>query len=130
MAYSYAQILESQYESIDSEQSQAVADLEAARLAEDAWRTTNAANRILELDKTREALDRRAQGFVASQQAAQQGGNRFGLSETERSVAHNSFTAYDMTKEQKEELYARNRQKYQHMKATGQYSVDQGRVFK
>ena len=69
MAYSYQQILESQYSRLEVEHAEAAAELEAARRVEDAYRTTSAADKILELDKYRDALDRRAQSFIAGQQA-------------------------------------------------------------
>jgi hypothetical protein len=118
MAYSYQQILEAQYRRIADEYAETVADLEAGRVNEDAYRVTSAADRILELDKSREALDRRAQTFVAGQQQSQ--GNQFGLSKDEQDVAKISGIS--------DEQYVRNKQRYRAMKAEGYW--DQGRVFK
>jgi len=125
MAYTYEQILRSQYENIATEQAQQLAELEAGRLAEDAYRTTAAADRILELDKSREALDRRAQGYVASQQAQPQG-NAYGLSNDEIEVAKNSHSAG--TADERIEEYAKNKALYRHKRATGEYRDDQGTV--
>jgi hypothetical protein len=47
------------------------------------------------------------------------------LTAAEREIAHNSFGDPNMSNEQKELLYLRNRQKYQKMRADGSYS-DQG----
>ena len=119
MAYSYEQILQSQYQRIAEEQAASVAELEAGRLSEDAYRTTSAADRILELDKSREALDRRANEYVRSQQAQPQG-NPHNLSQDEMDIAKGSH----LTPEQ----YSQNKRKYQAMKSQGYW--DQGRVFK
>lgn len=78
MAYSYEDIIRSQYEAKAAEKAQALADLEAARLNENAIDTMAAADRIVEIDKSVGALDRIAQTYVAQQQ--QPPGNRFGLS--------------------------------------------------
>jgi len=118
MAFSYEQILHAQYEGLNEEEAQAIYDLEAGRHAEDAHRTTKAAHRILEIDKAREALERRASGYAASQQQAQS--NRFGLSRDELDVAKASGIS--------DEQYAVNKNRMQQMKAAGYW--DQGRVFK
>lgn len=128
MAYSYQAILESQYQSIAEEQAQAAAELEAGRIAEDAYRTKAAADRILDLDKSREMLDRRARGFVQSQQAQPQG-NKYGLNNDEVQVARTlSAGSTTMTNDDRERIYAENRAKYRHQRATGEYRDDQGRV--
>ena len=60
-----------------------------------------------------------------SMQVPQQS-NRFGLSETEREVAEASFPDRPdlprMTADQKHAAYAANRDRYQQMRASGQYS--------
>jgi hypothetical protein len=124
MAYSYEDIIRSQYEAKAAEKAQALADLEAARLNENAVDTMAAADRIVEIDKSVGALDRIANQYVASQQQPQ--GNRFGLSPTEVEIAHNSFSG--ASKEEKERSYAMNRDRLRHMRATGQYRDDQGTV--
>ncbi len=53
--------------------------------------------------------------------------NRFGLNKDEIEVA-NSHPDSSMTPDQKQELYARNRERYRHMRATGEYRDDQGTV--
>jgi hypothetical protein len=119
MAYSYQQILEAQYARIADDHAQAAAELESGRVSEDAYRVTSAADRILELDQQRAALDARAHGFITSQQVQQQG-NQFGLSRDEQDIAKVSGIS--------DETYARNKQKMRAMKAEGYW--DQGRVFK
>jgi hypothetical protein len=127
VAYSYQQILESQYARIAEEQAGAVAELEAGRLSEDAYRTTSAADRILELDKSREALDRRADQYVASQQQQPQG-NAHGLSATEVEIARGiSSGDSSLTNADREKIYAANKNKLRHLRATGEYRDDQGR---
>ena len=47
--------------------------------------------------------------------------NRITLTPEERAIARTSFTATDMTDEQKERLYAMNKQKLNKMRANGEY---------
>jgi hypothetical protein len=54
--------------------------------------------------------------------------NHYGLTASEVDVARNSFSAKDMTDDQKQRLYVHNKSKYRNMVATGQYSNDQGAV--
>jgi hypothetical protein len=125
MAYSYEDILKSQYEQKAADRAQALADLEAARIKEDAFDTMNAADRIVEIDKSVSALDRIANQYVQQSQA-QPRGNKWNLSNEEMEVAkasHSSGTA-----EERIEDYARNKQRYQHARATGAYRDDQGSV--
>lgn len=125
MAYSYEQILRSQYERLADEQAQAVAELEAGRVSEDSYRTTSAADRILELDKTRDALDRRAQNFVAGQQQPQ--GNQFGLNRDEIDIANGIASAdASLTDTERQRAYATNKHRLRQMRASGQYRDDQG----
>jgi hypothetical protein len=125
MAYSYEDIIRSQYEAKAAEKAQALADLEAARINENAVDTMAAADRIVEIDKSVGALDRIANQYVASQQAQPQG-NRFGLSPTEVEIAHNAFSG--VSKEEKERSYAENRDRLRRMRASGEYRDDQGSV--
>ena len=125
MAYSYQQILQSQYEAKAGERALALADLEAARINEDPSGTMDAANRILEVDKSVTALDRIAQTYIAGQQQQPQG-NRWNLSAEEVEVAKASHSAG--TAEERIEEYARNKQRYRHMRQTGEYRDDQGSV--
>ena len=124
MAYSYEQILQSQYEAKAADRALALADLEAARINEDAVNTMAAADRIVEIDKSVGALDRIAQTYVSQQQQPQ--GNKFGLSPTEVEVAHNSHSGG--SKEERERDYAQNRDRLRRMRASGEYSDSQGSV--
>jgi hypothetical protein len=124
VAYTYQQILQSQYETKAAERAQALADLEASRLAEDPSGTMDAANRIVDIDKSVTALDRIANQYVASQQQPQ--GNKYGLSPTEVEVAHNSHSGG--SKEDREKSYAENRDRLRRMRSTGEYRDDQGSV--
>jgi hypothetical protein len=125
MAYSYEDIIRSQYEAKAAERAQALADLEAARLNENPTDTMAAADRIVEIDKSVGALDRIANQFVASQQAQPQG-NRWNLSNEEVEVAKASHSAG--TPDERIEEYARNKQRYRQMRQSGAYRDDQGTV--
>jgi hypothetical protein len=128
MAYSYQQILEAQYLRITDEQAQAAAELEAGRVSEDAYRVTDAANRILQLDKDREALDRRAQGFIASQQAQPQT-SKYGLSQDEVEIARGiAGNDRGLSGDDRERIFAENKLKLARARADGSYRDDQGRV--
>jgi hypothetical protein len=126
MAYEYDQIIQAQAARLQAARAQATADLEAARHAEDPERVNQAADDILRLDADMDRLGNIASRFYSQQQARPQE-SKFGLSNDEIDVAR-SHPDPHMTNEQKEELYARNRQRYQHMRATGQYRDDQGYV--
>jgi lipase chaperone LimK len=125
MPYSYDEILSAQNDRINAEQAAATAELESARLNNDAYSVNAAANRILELDVQRNALAARANQYVARQQ--QSHGNRYGLSQDERDVARGSF-GDSMTTEEKERLYAANKQRYEAARMTGAYRDDNGTV--
>ena len=125
MAYSYEDILKSQYEAKAADRAQALADLEAARIKEDAFDTMNAADRILEIDKSVGALDRIAHQYVQQSQA-QPRGNKWNLSTEEIEVAKGSHSGG--TVEERIEEYARNKQRYRQARADGSYRDDQGSV--
>jgi len=124
MAYSYEDILKSQYEQKAADRALALADLEAARLSEDPNGTMDAANRILEVDKSVTALNTIANQYVRQQQQPQ--GNRWNLSSEEMDVAKASHSAG--TEEERIEEYARNKQRYRQARADGSYRDDQGSV--
>jgi hypothetical protein len=126
MAFHYDEILRSQAENLQAQQQLAAAELEAARIVDDAEGVHAAADRILHLDLMRNALGVRAQNYVNAQ-ITQSQGNRYGLSQDELDVAHGSFGT-SMSKDEKERLYAENKARYQHMRATGVYRDDQGSV--
>lgn len=127
MAFDYAAIMQAQDDRISADQMRATAEFEAARLGEDPEAVMAASQRILELDAQRAALMQRAQQFMASQQNARsEPSNKWGLTDEEVEVAKASHSAG--TTEQRIEEYARNKQRYQSMRASGQYRDDQGTV--
>lgn len=85
-----------------------------------------AAERILNLDLQRQALAARAQSYMTAQTVRQMDGNKYGLSQDELDVANSSFS--DLPPEERQRIYAENRARYQHLRATGQYRDDQGSV--
>lgn len=127
MAFEHRQIIEAQYQHLANERAAAVAEYENGRISEDSYATMSAAERILEADQKRAALDRIAQTFVASQQRQPQG-NKHGLSDEEIEVAKN-WTCGG-TADQRIDEYARNKQRYQQLRANGRYRDDQGKVTK
>jgi hypothetical protein len=128
MPYSYDDIMKYQAERLTAQRAAAVADLESARYREDAYAVSDAADTILKLDGDLERLGRIANQHY-SQQQAQQPRNRYGLSDAEVEVAR-GIAGSDprLTNEQREEIYAREKQKLGYMRRTGQYRDDQGQV--
>jgi hypothetical protein len=125
MAFSHRDVIVAQSENLEADRIKAVARYEHARVSEDNHETMAAADWIVEIDAKRAALDRIANQFVAAQQA-QPRQNAYGLSDTEVEIARNSHSGG--TAEQRLEQYARNKQRLQHMRATGEYRDDQGTV--
>lgn len=52
--------------------------------------------------------------------------NRYGLSETEQAIARSGFQGEDISDDQRDEIYAVNKQKYHHNKARGIHDQSQG----
>jgi hypothetical protein len=125
MPYDYSSIMQASAQRLDAQQAEMVAELEAGRMAEDADRTMYAATRLLEIDAQRVALAERANQYIARQQA-QPKGNAYGLSDQELAIAKNSHSGGTVDERLRE--YASNKQRLQHMRATGQYRDDQGTV--
>jgi hypothetical protein len=125
MPYSYESIMQAQFERIDTETAQRAAELEAARIAEDAAGVNWAAKEILQLDAERERLAVRARNLDA-QQRAQPQRHPSGLTQAEIDVAKNSHSMG--TVEDRIREYSANKAKYQHQRATGQYRDDQGSI--
>jgi hypothetical protein len=125
MAYEHEAVIKAQYQQLANDRAQAAAEYEAARIAEDGSSTMFAADRILEVDQKRAALDRIANNYVASQQKPQ--GNQFGLNQDEMDIA-NGIASGDqtITNEQRQRAYAQNKERLRYMRATGQYRDDQG----
>jgi hypothetical protein len=127
VAFQYSQIVTAQAERLDAEQAQQIAELEAGRMSDDSDRTMWAAQRLLEIDAQRAALAQRANIMVAQQQA-QPRGNAYGLTDDEIAVAKAAHSGGSV--DERIRSYAEQKQRYQHMKATGAYDDTQGRVFK
>jgi hypothetical protein len=127
MAYDHVQIIRAQYEELANERSAALAALEAARVNESSYEVMRAADRVVDADVRRSALDNIARNFVASQNRPQ--GNQFGLNRDEVDIAHGIGGGDpNLSNQERERLYAYNRDKLRHMRATGQYSDGQGVV--
>ncbi|MBR1298549.1 hypothetical protein [Bradyrhizobium sp. AUGA SZCCT0042] len=125
MAYEHRAILEAQYAQLAAQRALAVADMEAGRMSEDDYSTMSAADRIIEADMKRSALDGIARNYAVQQQ--QPRGNRFGLSADEVSIAHGIAGGDpNISNEQREQVYAHNRDKLRHLRAIGAYRDDQG----
>jgi hypothetical protein len=125
MAYNHESVIRAQYEQLAADRAQAVAEYEAGRVNEDGHSVMFAADRILEIDQKRTALDRIATNFAAGQQRP--AGNQFGLNRDEMDIA-NSIASGDqtITNEQRQRAYAQNKERLRYMRATGQYRDDQG----
>jgi hypothetical protein len=119
MPFSYEDVIVSQAQNLDSERAQMIAELEAGRLSDDAYRTTEAAKRICQIDVERQQLNSYANQIIHQQQQ-QPRGSQFGLSRDEQEIAAISGIS--------EQEYLANKQKMHAMKDQGYWS--QGRVFK
>jgi hypothetical protein len=125
MAYEHESVIRAQYQQLAADRAQALAEYEAGRIKEDDFETMSAANRILEADQKRMALDRIAHTFVASQQQPQ--GNQYGLSESEVTIARGiSSGDRTLTNADRERIYAEKKQQLSLMRQRGEY-VDQTR---
>ena len=128
MAYDHADVISAQFDRLTSERARAAGDYESARIDEDAYGVLSAADRIIEVDARIAALGQIANNFVAAQQQQQQG-NRYGLSRDEVQIARGiSASDAKLSDDDRQRIYAEQKGKYQHMRATGQYRDDQGSV--
>lgn len=128
MAYSYEEIMQAQAERLQAEHTQASAELESARLYSDPDGVNAAADRILQIDNSMDALRVRAQRYYSAQQSQPQG-NKYGLSPDEIEIARGVASGdRRMSNDERERLYAENKSRYQRMRATGEYRDDQGTV--
>lgn len=125
MAYDHEAVIKAQYQQLANDRAQAVAEYESGRINEDGSSVMYAADRILEVDQKRQALDNIARNYVASQQQPQ--GNQFGLSRDEQDIAHGIGSGDpNLTNQERERAYAHNKEKLRYLRATGQYRDDQG----
>jgi hypothetical protein len=141
MPIEYRDILMDGYQEIDAEQAQLVAELEAARMNDDSEGVRAARRRILELDGQRDNLTRRANLFVAAQNAPQAApgfgddvrrdhvelARQYGLNASEIGVAVNWTQDPHMSDEVKVKRYVENRHRLRQARADGSYRDDQGR---
>jgi hypothetical protein len=125
VAYQHEHVIRAQYEQLAAERAEVLAQYESARINEDGSSTMFAADRLLEVDQKRAALDRIANNYVASQQQPQ--GNQFGLNQDELDIA-NGIAGGDqtITNEQRQRAYAQNKERLRYLRQTGQYRDDQG----
>jgi hypothetical protein len=140
MAYSYADIFQSEAERIDSEHAAAVAEMEAARLNEEPDRVRWASKTILALDAERANLIARANNWARPAQAAPMAGaedlshqdvalcRQFGLQPSDLKVAKGWTGDPNMSDADKVKTYVENRQRYRQARQSGEYRDDQGRV--
>ncbi|WP_315720151.1 MULTISPECIES: hypothetical protein [unclassified Bradyrhizobium] len=117
-----------QAERIAAERAELNAELEAGRMNEDPSRVNYAAHRILELDAQEVSLMQRANTHYTQTQAAARKQNPYGLSDEEMQVAGNFSQNPNLSRDQKIEMYARQKSKYQQMRRDGSYRDDQGTV--
>lgn len=133
MAYNYPDIIQYQQERLSAERAEAVGMLEAARVSEDLATVNAASDAILRVDRDSQQLQRYANDYatqVQRQQQAQQR-NPHGFNSTEVEIALSLPDRHDaprLSKEQKLNLYAQNKQRYWEARRNGSYRDDQGVV--
>lgn len=127
MPINHDEIIRAQFDGLQLDRQRALNDYEASRLADDHAGVMYSADSLLQIDAKIAALDKIASGYVMAQQAPQ--GNRYGLSADEVEIA-NGIAGNDphMTNDQRQALYAQQRQRLQFLRASGQYRDDQGTV--
>ena len=135
MPFEHDAIINAQAEVLAARHARAMGEYESARQLDDGEATLAAADQLVEVQARIAALNLIKQQQSNMQAMAQAAApNRYGLSPEEIDIAHKSYTERgdrsDLTRDQKEQLYAQQKAKLQHMKRTGEYSVDQGQVFK
>jgi hypothetical protein len=129
MAFKYEDLIIDKGQELQARRAEAMADFEAGRQTEDIVRCREAEDRILQIDRDYEQLERYANQFVARQQQVPHG-NQFGLSPDEVEIANNMFgpikdrsgNYVDLSNEQKQKLYFDKKNEYRYKLATGQYS--------
>ena len=128
MAYKHDDVIVYQHEQLVAERAAAVAQYESGRVNEDHYTTLAGANAILEADAKLEALGRIANNYVAGQQRAQPT-NKYGLSRDEIAIARgNGSNDPRLTNDDRDRIYAEQKNKYQRLRSTGEYRDDQGMV--
>ena len=124
MAYRHDDVIKAKSEQLQADYAEANAQYESARVSEDGHGVMAASDRMLEIEHKMNSLGRIAQTYVASQQQPVQ--RPFGLSDQELEIARNSHS--NGTPDERVAEYAKNKNKLQNMRASGQYRDDQGSV--
>jgi hypothetical protein len=138
MAFTYQQIIESEWQDIQAEHAYANAELERARVVEDADGVRAATARLYDLDNRSRSLGERARqmqtparempGAEEMTRADAQLAKHYGLSAHQLSIAKGWTGATDMTDEAKVRTYLENKQRLAQARTNGDYRDDQGRV--
>jgi hypothetical protein len=131
MAWEYRDIIVAHGQRLQAERAEALAMLESGRLNEDATLVNSASDAIMRIDRDYQQLGQYANQFVQDQQraAARAPSNRYGLNRAEEEAAIAAIPDRNdvrLTREQKLQSYATQKQKYLAMKANGSYSTGQG----
>jgi hypothetical protein len=141
VAFTYEDTLKDQWQILEAERAEALAEYERARTSEDALGVREAGRAILRIDNEKAALAQVANRLVANQMPPPLGSDqmsrrdaelaqKFGLSANEIGVAKNWTSDASLSDEAKVQGYVQQRQRYRHMRATGEYDDSQGKVFK
>jgi hypothetical protein len=133
MAWSYDQTIAAAWQENEIEYKRALAEIDAAHVAEDWPGLQYATNRLQSAEQQAAWLSQKANNLHQQQQRAQaQPRNRHNFSNTEVDIALNSFQDRPdlprLTRDQKLDLYQANKQRYWQMRNSGQYRDDQGTV--
>lgn len=131
MAWTYADTIAAKWQQNEVEQKRAVAEIDAAHVNEDWGSLELATDRLRHAENEARWLSQKANALHQMQhQAAPR--NKHGFSNTEVDIALNSFQDRPdlphLTRDQKLDLYAANKQRYWQMRNSGQYRDDQGTV--
>jgi hypothetical protein len=128
VAYKHDDVIKAQFDRLAAERARVVGEYEEARLNENADSVMYAADQITAIDAKIGALNQIATAYVAGQQQAQPS-NRHGLNKDQVEVAHGIAKGDPkLTNDDREKLYAENRNKLSRMRASGEYADHQGLV--
>jgi hypothetical protein len=140
MAFTYEDTLKDQWQILEAERAEALAEYERARTSEDALGVREAGRAILRIDNEKAQLAQVANRLVARQQPPAMAGSdemsrrdvdlarKYGLTSQEVSIAKGWTSTASMSDEAKIESYLEQRQKYRQARADGSYRDDQGRM--
>jgi hypothetical protein len=140
MAFTYEDTLKDQWQILEAERAEALAEYERARTSEDALGVREAGRAILRIDNEKAALAQVANRLVARQQPPPPVGaddlsrrdvdlaSRYGLSAQEVAIAKGWTSSPSLSDEDRVKTYIEQRQKYRQQRASGEYRDDQGVV--